>query len=42
MAAPKPHFLPFFVEFVKFVAGFAVIIAIALVTLHIASAAMVH
>jgi len=32
--------LPFVVEFVKFSAGFAVIIAIALVTLHVASAAM--
>lgn len=32
--------LPFFVEFVKFSAGFAVIIAAALVTLHVASAAM--
>ncbi len=32
--------LPFVIEFVKFSAGFAVIIAIALVTLHIASVAM--
>ncbi|MFA6408128.1 MAG: hypothetical protein WCW36_01450 [Candidatus Paceibacterota bacterium] len=32
--------LPFFVEFVKFSAGFAVIIAAALITLHVASAAM--
>jgi hypothetical protein len=32
--------LPFVVEFVKFAAGFAVIVAIALLTLHIASAAM--
>jgi len=32
--------LPFFVEFVKFSTGFAVIIAAALLTLHVASAAM--
>ncbi|MEK7114040.1 MAG: hypothetical protein AAB850_00620 [Patescibacteria group bacterium] len=32
--------LPFFIEFVKFATGFVVIIAIALLTLHIASAAM--
>ena len=32
--------LPFFVEFVKFSTGFAVIIATALITLHVASAAM--
>lgn len=32
--------LPFFVEFVKFASGFALIIAAALVTLHVASAAM--
>jgi len=32
--------LPFVVEFVKFATAFAVIIAIALLTLHIASAAM--
>jgi len=32
--------LPFFVEFVKFASGFAAIIAIALLTLHVASAAM--
>ena len=32
--------LPFFVEFVKFSSGFAIIIAAALVTLHAASAAM--
>jgi hypothetical protein len=32
--------LPFFVEFVKFSAIFAIIIAAALVTLHVASAAM--
>lgn len=42
ISAPKQHLLPFFVEFIKFVAGFAVIIAVALVTLRIASAAMVH
>ena len=32
--------LPFFVEFVKFSSGFAVIIAAALLALHVASAAM--
>lgn len=32
--------LPFVVEFVKFTTAFAVIIAIALLTLHFASAAM--
>jgi hypothetical protein len=32
--------LPFFVEFVKFSTGFAVIIATALIALHVASAAM--
>ncbi|MEK7604449.1 MAG: hypothetical protein AAB442_01480 [Patescibacteria group bacterium] len=32
--------LPYFVEFVKFASGFAAIIAVALLTLHIASAAM--
>ncbi len=32
--------LPFVVEFVKFVTGFAVIVAIALLALHFASAAM--
>ncbi len=32
--------LPFFIEFVKFASGFAVIVAIALITLHAASAAM--
>jgi len=32
--------LPFLVEFVKFSTGFAVIIAVALLTLHAASAAM--
>jgi len=31
--------LPYVVEFVKFAAGFAVIIAVALVALHVASAA---
>lgn len=29
--------LPFFVEFVKFSSGFAAIIAVALLTLHVAS-----
>ena len=32
--------LPFVVEFVKFSSGFAMLIAVALFTLHIASAAM--
>ena len=32
--------LPFFVEFVKFATGFAVIVAGALVALHVASAAV--
>ena len=32
--------LPFAVEFVKFTAGFAAIIAVALLTLHVASAAL--
>lgn len=32
--------LPFFVEFVKFSTAFAVIVAAALLTLHVASAAM--
>lgn len=32
--------LPFFVEFVKFSSGFAAIVAVALLSLHVASAAM--
>ncbi|MBI4065704.1 hypothetical protein HY412_00730 [Candidatus Kaiserbacteria bacterium] len=32
--------LPFFIEFVKFSVAFAVIIAAALLTLHVASASM--
>lgn len=32
--------LPFFIEFVKFSSGFAAIVAAALLTLHVASAAM--
>lgn len=32
--------LPYLVEFVKFAAGFAVIIALALIALHVAAAAM--
>ncbi|MEK7086624.1 MAG: hypothetical protein AAB951_02465 [Patescibacteria group bacterium] len=39
-AIREKRMLPFFVEFVKFAAGFAVIIAAALVALHAASAAM--
>jgi hypothetical protein len=40
LAIRERRALPFFVEFVKFSAMFAVIIAAALVTLHVASAAM--
>ncbi|TSC70394.1 MAG: hypothetical protein G01um101449_368 [Parcubacteria group bacterium Gr01-1014_49] len=32
--------LPFFIEFVKFASGFAAIVAVALLSLHVASAAM--
>jgi len=32
--------LPFFIEFVRFATGFAALIAIALLSLHFASAAM--
>ena len=32
--------LPFFIEFVKFSTGFAAIITVALMTLHVASAAI--
>ncbi|MHB8660824.1 MAG: hypothetical protein ACYC75_02735 [Minisyncoccota bacterium] len=32
--------LPFFIEFVKFSTGFAVIIALALLALHVANAAI--
>ena len=32
--------LPFFIEFVKFATGFAAIVAVALLSLHIASAAL--
>lgn len=38
--ARERRMLPFFIEFVKFATGFAAIIAVALFTLHIASAAM--
>ncbi len=38
--ARERRMLPFFVEFVKFSTGFAAIIAVALLTLHVASAAM--
>ncbi len=38
--ARERRMLPFFVEFVKFATGFAAIIAAALFTLHVASAAM--
>ncbi len=40
LADKERRMLPFFVEFVKFSAGFAVIIAAALVTLNAASAGM--
>lgn len=39
-AETERKMFPFIVEFVKFTAGFAVIIAVALITLHIASAAL--
>ena len=35
-----PRRLPFFIEFVKFATGFAVIVAVALFMLNVASAAM--
>jgi hypothetical protein len=38
-SAPKSA-LPFFIEFVKFATGFAVIIAVGLFTLHAASVAL--
>jgi hypothetical protein len=38
MQGNKRRLLPFFVEFVKFSTGFAVIVAAALLTLHVASA----
>ena len=38
--AAERRMLPFVVEFVKFATGFAVIVAVALLTLHVASAAM--
>lgn len=40
LRARERRMLPFFVEFVKFSTAFAVIIAVALLTLHVASAAM--
>lgn len=36
----KRRALPFFIEFVKFASGFAAIVAVALLSLHVASAAM--
>jgi len=33
-----PRMLPFFIEFVKFATGFAAIVAVALFSLHIATA----
>lgn len=41
-SSPRKRMLPFFIEFVKFVTGFAVIVAVALITLHVASAAMAN
>ena len=38
--AAERRMLPFFIEFVKFSTGFAVIVAVALLTLRAASAAM--
>ena len=38
--AAEKRMLPFAVEFVKFIAGFVVILACALLALHFASAAM--
>lgn len=38
--ATERRILPFFVEFVKFATGFAVIIAVALLALNVAAAAM--
>lgn len=40
LAERERRILPFVVEFVKFSTGFAVIVAAALFTLHLASAAM--
>ncbi|MFA6502968.1 MAG: hypothetical protein WCT45_01790 [Candidatus Paceibacterota bacterium] len=40
LAVRERRMLPFVVEFIKFATGFAVIIALALVALHVASAAM--
>ncbi len=40
LAARERRALPFFVEFVKFAAAFAVIMMCALIALHAASAAM--
>lgn len=36
----KKRMLPFVVEFVKFATGFAAIIAVALLTLHVASVSL--
>ena len=40
LRARERRMLPFVVEFVKFSTAFAAIVAVALLTLHIASAAM--
>lgn len=40
LRARERRMLPFVVEFVKFATGFAAIVAVALLTLHVASAAM--
>lgn len=38
--ASERRLLPFFIEFVKFTTGFAVIVAAALLALHVATAAI--
>lgn len=40
LRARERRMLPFFIEFVKFSSGFAAIVAVALFTLQVASAAM--
>ena len=39
-STPQRRILPFVIEFVKFSTAFAVVIAAALITLHVATAAM--
>ena len=38
--ARERRMLPFFIEFVKFTTGFVAIVAVTLLTLHVATAAM--